>query len=53
MVVDRSSGEDCEELAFRDTVSVELSETGCGLFHDSVQIPVIYVAVGPFYAVLR
>ena len=52
-VENRPSGEACEERAFRDAIGVEVSETGHGLGHDGVQVPVIYVAVGPVYAVLR
>ena len=47
--MDRLSREDCEEHARRDAVGVELSETSHGLGHDSVQVHVLYVAVGPVY----
>lgn len=42
----------CEELAFRDAVRVEVSETGHGLVQGSVQVPKLNVSVGQVYAVL-
>jgi len=41
--MDRPSREACEERAFRDAVGVEVSKTGHGLGHDSVQVPVLCV----------
>ena len=49
----RSSREACEERYFGDFAGVEVSETGRGFSHHSVQVSLIYVAVGPVYAVLR
>ena len=51
--MDRPSREACEECEFRYAVDVEVSDTGHGLVQDIVQFFVIYVAVSPFYAVLR
>ena len=51
--MDRPSREACEELGYRETVGVEVSETGHRLVLDSVQFFVLYVPVGSVYAVRR
>jgi hypothetical protein len=51
--MDRPSFEAIEERDFRDAVGVEVSKTDHGFVEVSVQISVIYVAVGPVNSILR
>jgi len=45
----RQSGEEC---AFRDSVGVEVCETGHGLREERVQFFIFYMSVGPIHALL-
>jgi len=51
--MDRTPREGCEERDLRDAVGVEVSKTGHGFSNHSVQFFVLYMSVGPVYAVLR
>jgi len=51
-VVDRPSRHSGEECAFRDTVGVEVCETGHGHSQDRVQFFIFYLTVGPIKALL-
>ena len=45
----RQSG---EERSCRDAVGVSVGETYHGLVEDSMQLPIIYMAIDPIYAIL-
>jgi len=49
--MDRPSSESSEEHAFLDAVGVVVCETCPGFIEDHVQLPILYMANDPIYAV--